>query len=75
MKLIKTTGCTAYSFTANGEDLNKLTRSEKKAIIEAIVETQEPDEMLDLLVDSLADFEFSDYVCGTCGDIITTETL
>lgn len=72
MKLIYTEGCTNYSITADGKDLNDYTVSDSKSILKNLIDklNLEPCDIWEItstLLTKYGDYKFC-YHCDECGD-------
>jgi len=81
MKFVKTEGCTAYSWTVDGQNLNEVSPEMREQIFtylclklkEAISENNKS--LTDLIeIFDYVDFDYDPSACEQCGDSISTTT-
>ncbi len=74
MDLVYTEGCTCYSITADGKDLNDYTISDSKSILKTLIDKLdlEQSDVWDItstLISRFGEYKYC-YTCDECGDSV-----
>ena len=80
-KIVETTGCTAFDFTVNGKSISDYNNNELDHILDyLLLKVKESVKDNTILFENVVhlfqydDYEYDDYVCGQCGDTVSTTT-